>query len=1078
MVYSNLLGQVRVGVRSGRIPTIVSLLDSYTGSAVGYSLRKLWGTYSGPAIRVRRSNDNSELDINFKTDGTLDTQSMIDFTNTPGPTSSILDIYSNSTAAFSLRKMSATYSGSAIRVRRTPDDAEMDISFNADGSLDTTTMLSFVNETIPTPSGYLLDNYTSAGIGLSLRRLSSTYSGSAIRVRRSSDNQETDIGFNAGGDLDTTSLLSFTGTYSAFVKTWYDQSGNARNLTQTTSSLQPQIVSAGVVNTQFGKPALKCFFGGTAHYLTGTLNVNYSNVGIISVTKPASAGTYGDRTYSIVFIGPDTGWGGVYQTSYYTATRFRFGSGYSGTDTQSPTLTNYGMANGCITSTFKSGTTETARVNGFDVINITAVGNTVRNTGSSISVGAGEGGTAYYGDISELVIYAGVDRSGSRHLIERHMNTYYSAFAYETKNLYVSKWYDQSGGLRHATNISMYHPLIVNNGVLYTSFGKPSINFSNTKNPLTYLTSTLPSINITQMSIISVSKTTLTGFGVGNTSLLHFDEIGGWGMVYQAVSTSSIGYRFGGGNSVAVQTGSGGSVNGTIFGIYKNSNQEISRANGLDRTTYTSPFTTIANTSNVMKIGMGQTSAYTGDISEIIVYYSNRINDRVNMETNLNIYYNVYKNSAYIKNWYDQSGNGRHLQQSSASNQPTIINAGTVSTYNNKPVVLFNGTSDYLTYIGNLPIGATLSLFSIIKKVTSNVGGFFTLTPASGNDYSTLNGKAFWHGNSAGIMTIESQTIGLNYSFNIPSYENYLFSAIQRGGTFSTRVNNSDLINVTYTGTPTNPNGLAVGARYVNSGYSYLGNSMISELMIYPTDQTLNRKSIENNMNSYYFTFDNIVTSNMVLNLDAGNTASYPGSGNTWYDLASANNGTLVNGPTYNSTNGGSLLFNGTNQYVNLGNVQSLNSITSGISIGAWIKSSTTPTYSAIVQKWYQSGLQGGFQLFVGPSNILKFAIGDFIGGYSTLTSTANVITGSWIYVSVTYDMNNVNFYINGVLNSTSTLVKSVINSNNATLYVGQDDYGGRFFKGNISLVSVYNRALSATEVLQNYNQTRSRYNA
>jgi hypothetical protein len=86
------------------------------------------------------------------------------------------------------------------------------------------------------------------------------------------------------------------------------------------------------------------------------------------------------------------------------------------------------MANGCITSTFKSGTTETARVNGFDVINITSVGNTVRNTGSSISVGAGEGGTAYYGDISELVIYAGVDRSGSRHLIERHMNTYYSAY--------------------------------------------------------------------------------------------------------------------------------------------------------------------------------------------------------------------------------------------------------------------------------------------------------------------------------------------------------------------------------------------------------------------------------------------------------------------------------------------------------------------------------------------------------------------------------------------------------------------------------------------------------------------------
>jgi len=72
--------------------------------------------------------------------------------------------------------------------------------------------------------------------------------------------------------------------------------------------------------------------------------------------------------------------------------------------------------------------------------------------------------------------------------------------------------------------------------------------------------------------------------------------------------------------------------------------------------------------------------------------------------------------------------------------------------------------------------------------------------------------------------------------------------------------------------------------------------------------------------------------------------------------------------------------------------------------------------------------------------------------------------------------MNNVNFYIFGVLNSTTAIVKSVINSNNATLYVGQDDYGGRFFRGNISSINVYNRALSATEVLQNFNNTRGRF--
>ena len=57
-----------------------------------------------------------------------------------------------------------------------------------------------------------------------------------------------------------------------------------------------------------------------------------------------------------------------------------------------------------------------------------------------------------------------------------------------------------------------------------------------------------------------------------------------------------------------------------------------------------------------------------------------------------------------------------------------------------------------------------------------------------------------------------------------------------------------------------------------------------------------------------------------------------------------------------------------------------------------------------------------------------------------------------------------------------SPMVKSVLNSNNSTLYVGQDDYGGRFFRGNISSVTINNRALSAVEVLQNFNATRSRY--
>ena len=98
------------------------------------------------------------------------------------------------------------------------------------------------------PTGYLLTDYPSAVAAYSLRLLNKTYAGSAIRVRRGTDNAEQNIGF-ASEQLDTEALETFAGSGDAFVTTWYDQSGNDYNVTQTTASNQPQIVSSG---TSFG----------------------------------------------------------------------------------------------------------------------------------------------------------------------------------------------------------------------------------------------------------------------------------------------------------------------------------------------------------------------------------------------------------------------------------------------------------------------------------------------------------------------------------------------------------------------------------------------------------------------------------------------------------------------------------------------------------------------------------------------------------------------------------------------------------------------------------------------------------
>lgn len=104
----------------------------------------------------------------------------------------------------------------------------------------------------------LLDTYSGSIGAYSLRKLRAAYSGYAVRVRRSSDNTSQDISFNSLGNLDTTSLTSFVGANDGYVSVWYDQSGNGYDFTQTTSDLQPKLVSSGniVTGVSGGKPSM------------------------------------------------------------------------------------------------------------------------------------------------------------------------------------------------------------------------------------------------------------------------------------------------------------------------------------------------------------------------------------------------------------------------------------------------------------------------------------------------------------------------------------------------------------------------------------------------------------------------------------------------------------------------------------------------------------------------------------------------------------------------------------------------------------------------------------------------------
>jgi len=121
------------------------------------------------------------------------------------------------------------------------------------------TPFAFVKEAGPSYIG-LLDTYPGADAAYSVRRLSGTYNGSAMKIRRDNDNATQDIGFDVSGNLDTGSIATFVGGNSALVDTWYDQSGNGYNLTQATTGNQPRIVNTGTLETVDGIPALR-FFG-------------------------------------------------------------------------------------------------------------------------------------------------------------------------------------------------------------------------------------------------------------------------------------------------------------------------------------------------------------------------------------------------------------------------------------------------------------------------------------------------------------------------------------------------------------------------------------------------------------------------------------------------------------------------------------------------------------------------------------------------------------------------------------------------------------------------------------------------
>ncbi|MBU3744011.1 MAG: hypothetical protein FGM61_05590 [Sediminibacterium sp.] len=213
-----------------------------------------------------------------------------------------------------------------------------------------------------------------------------------------------------------------------------------------------------------------------------------------------------------------------------------------------------------------------------------------------------------------------------------------------------------------------------------------------------------------------------------------------------------------------------------------------------------------------------------------------------------------------------------------------------------------------------------------------------------------------------------------------------------------------------------------------------------------------------------------IVGNGLQVWFDAGVPASYSGNGTTWTDLSGNNyHGTLVNGTGYNSANGGSLQFDGINDYVTLTKPSALvNGGTITICLFAkWITTGTSVSTIKILVDNNHTGTQG-FVIQDRPdlSKILSW------GG---LNSSYQVGNGNWVFIAVTQSTTNSYMYINGSLHAQTTISGGLVNLQ-PNLYIGAWGAGGRYLNGNIGNVLIYNRALSATEISQNFNALKSRF--
>jgi hypothetical protein len=422
----------------------------------------------------------------------------------------------------------------------------------------------------------------------------------------------------------------------------------------------------------------------------------------------------------------------------------------------------------------------------------------------------------------------------------------------------------------------------------------------------------------------------------------------------------------------------------------------------------------------------------------------------------------------------DLSGNG---------NTGTLTNGPTYSSDDGGSIV-FDGSNDYINSIQSSSIQLTDSMtiscwfspnnfasgrqglvgrnglneYTITLETSGTISFYFASTGQPGDYFNGASFMAFGQTNGVyqNLVFVRDYTANFVYCY-------------KNGTLVST---SSSLAGTSKPTATSGPMTIGVG----NGGYF---NGSVSNINLY--NRALSASEVAQNYNALAprYSIPSIVSDGLVLNLDAGNYSSYPGSGTTWTDLSgNGNNGTLTNGPTYSSANGGSIVFDGSDDHI-LGTIPS-STFSGAHSICCWF-------YRETVTQW--AGL------FSNNVNTTSCSIFTFISTYNTLGTNQAGVSGAsiavdlgadhlnkWIYAVITYagatngSAVNVYAYKNGsLLSATGSLYWNL--STSSSYYIGRHwTNATQILDGFIPQVQVYNRALSASEVAQNYNALKGRY--